>query len=310
MEDFHEIGAIWRGETRRALKSGRVLVLLILFLLFVGLALTVVGFFNHQLNAQFEQQVAMAGADMSQAREQLNAGKKQFLQTFVTEDEAMLDSLSAIPIVLLVVFKLTLRFLPLFIALMGFDQLAGEVGPKSIRYLVVRVKRSSIIMGKLLSQVTLFALLMSICTLMMVLVARVLNAEFAAADVALWTVKLIISSMVLSLAYLSLTALFSSLVKQGGISLVLNVIALFVIWFVALIGGAVRFPGEQAAQGTLAMLKAESAMAYVRYASVWQYGDDLLHPHWGRFLTAALVHVGFGLVFLGLAQVALRRRDL
>lgn len=310
MEDFHEIGAIWRGETRRALKSGRVLVLLILFLLFVGLALTVVGFFNHQLNAQFEQQVAMAGADMSQAREQLVAGKKQFLQTFVTEDEAMLDSLSAIPIVLLVVFKLTLRFLPLFIALMGFDQLAGEVGPKSIRYLVVRVKRRSIIMGKLLSQVTLFALLMSICTLMMVLVARVLNAEFAAADVALWTVKLIISSMVLSLAYLSLTALFSSLVKQGGISLVLNVIALFVIWFVALIGGAVRFPGEQAAQGTLAMLKAESAMAYVRYASVWQYGDDLLHPHWGRFLTAALVHVGFGLVFLGLAQVALRRRDL
>src|SRR5258707_878339 len=105
----------------------------------------------------------------------------------------MLDSLAAIPIVLLVVFKLTLRFLPLFIALMGFDQLAGEVGPKSIRYLVVRAKRSSMILGKLLSQVTLF---------------------------------------------------------------------------------------------------------------------DLLHPHWGRFLTAALVHVGFGLTFLGLAQLALRKRDL
>ena len=49
---------------------------------------------------------------------------------------------------LLVVFKLTLCFVPLFIALMGFDQLAGEVGPKSIRYLVVRVKRSSIILGQ------------------------------------------------------------------------------------------------------------------------------------------------------------------
>jgi hypothetical protein len=91
---------------------------------------------------------------------------------------------------------------------------------------------------------------------------------------------------------------------------VLNVIALFVIWFLALIGGAVRFPGEVAEQGTLAMLKAESAVAYLRYASVWFYGDDLLHPHWGRFLTAALVHVGFGLVFLGLAQLALKKRDL
>lgn len=310
MEDFHEIGAIWRGETRRALRSGRVLVLLILFLLFVGLALTAVGWVNHLANANFEQQMSMAGADLAQAQDQLAATKRKILQAVVTDDEAMLDSLATIPIVLLVVFKLTLRFLPLFIALMGFDQLAGEVGPKSIRYLVVRVKRSSIILGKLLSQVTLFGILMSICTVMMVLVARVLNPDFAAPDVALWTAKLIISSMVLSLAYLSLTALFSALVKQGGISLVLNVIALFVIWFLALIGEAVRFPGEEAAQGTLAMLKAESHFAYLRYASVWHFGDDLLHPHWSRFLTASLVHLGFGLVFLGLAQLALKKRDL
>lgn len=310
MEDFSEISAIWRGETRRALKSGRVLVLLILFLLFVGLALTVVGFLNHQLNAKFEQQVAMAGADLSQAQEQLVAGKKQFLQTFVTEDPAMLDSLAALPLVLLVVFKLTLRFLPLFIALMGFDQVAGEVGPKSVRYLVVRVKRSSIILGKLLSQATLFGLLMSICVVLMVLVSKVLNPEFAAADVALWTFKLLVSSLVLSVAYLALTALFSAVVKQGGISLVLNVIALFVIWFIALIGDAFRFPGEEAAANTLAVLKSESALAYLRYASVWHFGDDLLHPHWSRFLTSALVHVGFALAFLGLAQLALKERDL
>lgn len=310
MEDLSEIGAIWRGETRRALKSGRVVVLLILFVLFVGLALTVVGFLNHQLNAKFEQQVALAGADLAQAQEQLVAGKKQFLQTFVTEDEAMLDSLAALPLVLLVVFKLTLRFLPLFVALMGFDQLAGEVGPKSVRYLVVRVKRTSIILGKLLSQATLFGLLMSLCIALMVLVSKVLNPEFAPADLALWTFKLLISSLVLSIAYLSLTALFSALARQGGVSLLLNVIALFVIWFVALIGGAFRFPGEDAPAGTLAMLKSESAFAYARYLSVWHFGDDLLHPHWARFLTAALVHVGFALVFLGLAQLALKKRDL
>ncbi len=306
MEDFQEIGTIWRRETWRALRSGRVLVLLILFLLFVGLSLTV----GAGLSRIADSQLTLATGGATPTAEQIEGPRKQFLQTFVTEDEAMLESLAAIPLMLLAVFKVTLRFLPLFIALMGFDQLAGEVGPKSIRYLVVRVKRSSIILGKLLSQMTLFAMLMSLCTVLMVLVAKILNPLFAPADVALWTGKLIISSMVLSLAYLSLTALFSSLVKQGGVSLVLNVIALFVIWFVALIGSAVRFPGEVAAQGSLAMLKAESAWAYLRYASVWQFGDDLLHPHWGRFLTAALVHVGFGLVFLGLAQLALKKRDL
>ena len=95
-----------------------------------------------------------------------------------------------------------------------------------------------------------------------------------------------------------------------SISLVLNVIALFVIWFIAFIGELPRFPGEEAAQGTLAMLKTESAWAYLRYTSVWHFGDDLLHPHWARFLVAALVNLGFGLSFLGLAQLALKKRDL
>lgn len=310
MQALSEIGAIWRGETRRALRSGRAVVLFILFLLFVGLALALVGFANYQINAKFEQQVTQAGADLIQAKAQLTNTKRTILQFFFTDDEAMLDSLAAIPVVLLVVFKLTLLFLPLFIALMGFDQLAGEVGPKSIRYLVVRVRRSSIILGKLLSQATLFALLMGTCTLLMVLVAKAINTDFAAGEVVLWILKLIIASMVLSLAYLALTALFSSLNKQGGISLVLNVIALFIIWFIAFIGELVRFPGEVAATSSLASLKQESALAYLRYASVWHFGEDLLHPHWSRFLTAALIHVGFGLVFLGLAHLALKRKDL
>lgn len=305
MEDFSEIGAIWRGETRRALRSGRVLVLLILFLLFVGLSLTV----GAGISRMADSQLSMASGGATPSAEDVKGPRKEFLHKFVTDDEAMLESLAAIPLMLLAVFKVTLRFLPLFIALMGFDQMAGEVGPKSVRYLVVRVKRSSMILGKLLSQMTLFWLLMSLCTVVMVLVTRAVNPTFAAMDVALWTGKLILASMVLSLAYLSLTALFSALVKQGGVSLVLNVIALFVIWFLALVGGALRFPGE-VAQDALAMLKPESAWAYLRYASVWNYGDDLLHPQWSRFLVAALVHVGFALVFLGLAQLALRRRDL
>ena len=79
MEDLPEIGAIWRGETRRALKSGRVLVLLILFVLFVGLALTIVGGINHQLNSKFDQQVLMAGGNVDEARA---AAKEQLTPRF------------------------------------------------------------------------------------------------------------------------------------------------------------------------------------------------------------------------------------
>lgn len=308
MDDLSEIAVIWRAETTRALKSGRAVVLAILFLLFVGLALTIVGFLSRSVSSQ--QGMTQAMMDSPAAQEQMLVMKKQMLRTFVTDDDAMLESLALLPIVLLAVFKLTLRFLPLFIALMGFDQLAGEVGPKSIRYLVVRTKRSSIVLGKLLSQATIFGTLMVLSVVVMMIVTRVLNPEFGWSDIGLWTARMLVASLVLSLAYLTLTALFSAFIKQGGVALVMNIIALFVIWFIALIGEAFRFPGEAAAENTLAMLKTESAAAYLRYLSVWHFGDDLLHPHPARFFTAALIHVGFGLVFLGLAHLALRRRDL
>jgi ABC-type transport system involved in multi-copper enzyme maturation permease subunit len=307
VDDLKEIGAIWRGETTRALKTGRVLVLLVLFLLFVGLALMGVGLLSSQV-VSGAMKVA-PGADPEQVRQGLLGAKKQFLATFFTDDERLLDSLAQLPLVLLVVFKLTLRFVPLFIALMGFDQVAGEVGPKSIRYLIVRVKRNSIILGKFLSQATIFTLLLTVCTLAMVLVAKLLTPEFTAGDMTLWTLKLIGSSIVLALAYLSLTALCSALVRQGAVALVLNIIGLFLIWFLALVGEYFRFPGD-VASGTIELMRAESYWAYLRYASVWHFGQDLLHPDWKVFLSAAVMHLGFAAAFLGLAQLAMKRRDL
>jgi ABC-type transport system involved in multi-copper enzyme maturation permease subunit len=173
----------------------------------------------------------------------------------------------------------------------------------------VRVKRTSIILGKFLSQATIFTLLLTVCTLAMVLVSKLLSPDFTAADMTVWTLKLIGSSIVLALAYLSLTALCSALVRQGAVALVLNVIGLFVIWFLALVGEYFRFPGD-VASGTIDMMRSESYLAYLRYASVWHFGQDLLHPDWKRFLAAAVMHLGFAAVFVGLAQMALERRDL
>ncbi len=309
MEDLNEVLAVWRGEVGRAIKSGRVLVLLILFLLFVGLALTIVGFINHQLTATVSNTLANNGADPAQATEALAKQKTQFLSFFFTDDEAMLDSLTQLPLVLLVVFKVTLRFVPLLIALMGFDQLAGDIGPKSIRFFVVRVKRDSLVLGKFLAQATIFALLLTVSTLLMVLVTKFIDQDFSMGDVAWWSLKLTVSSLVLALAYLGLTSLCSSLVKQGSVALVLNIILLFVVWFVALIGEYSRFPGEVAGNA-LAELRQESPLAYLRYTSVWHFGQDLLHPHWQRFVTAAIMHLGFALAFLGLSQFVIKQRDL
>ncbi|MBS1149566.1 MAG: hypothetical protein H6Q89_1264 [Myxococcaceae bacterium] len=258
MDDIREIKEIWRGEIGRALKGGRVIVLLILFLLFTALALTIVGSINHQLNSQVDQAVAAGQVDAAAAAAQAVEGRKKFLSTFFTDDDALLDWLSAMPLVLFVVFKLTMVFAPLFIALMSFDQISGEIGPKSIRYLVVRVKRSSILIGKFLAQATLASGLLVLCTVMMVAVAKVLNADFTAGSAVVVGLKLCVVLVVFALAYLGLSSLCSAVTRQSGVSLVLNV----------------------------------------------------MHPEPARFLSAGMVHLGFALFFLGLAHLALRRRDL
>ncbi len=310
MDDIREIKEIWRGEIGRALKGGRVIVLLILFLLFTGLALTIVGSINHQLNSQVDQAVAAGQVDAAAAAKQAIEGRKKFLSTFFTDDDQLLDFLSAMPLVLFVVFKLTMVFTPLFIALMSFDQISGEIGPKSIRYLVVRARRSSILLGKFAAQATLASGLLVLCTLMMVIVAKVLNDDFTVTAAILIGLKLAAVLVVFAMAYLGLSSLCSSVTKQSGVSLVLNVILLFVIWSMAFIGNLVRLPGEEATFGSLASIKTEHWVGYMRYGSVWNFGQDLLHPEPARFLSAGMVHLGFALLFLGLAHLALRRRDL
>src|SRR5581483_5056717 len=96
--------------------------------------------------------------------------------------------------------------------------------------------------------------------------------------------------------------------RQPAVSLVLNIIALFVIWFVALIGDAYRLPGQSAASMSLSSLKPESVIGYIRYTSVWHFSSDLIHPAWQRFGAAGLAHLGFAMLFLGAAYLVLRAR--
>jgi ABC-type transport system involved in multi-copper enzyme maturation permease subunit len=177
---------------------------------------------------------------------------------------------------------------------------------------VVRVKRGSLVVGKFLTQLTLYAGLATVSVLTMTVVARVLNADFGTGDAALWFLKLILASIAFGLAYVGLTALCSSLVRTSAISLILNVIALFVLWVISFAGGSFfLLPDEKAAAGTMAaMLKTESAWGYLRYASIWHFEPNLLHPNWGVSVPALAVHVGFALVCLGAATVVLRKRDV
>lgn len=317
MNGLSEIGVIWRGEVGRALKSGRVIVLLVLFSLFTGLALTTVGFFvtagAEQALAQARSQAESQGASLDKETEEklaLEAKKRFVAGVYAGDDEALTETLLAIPVVLLIVFSFSMRFIPAFIALMGFDQIAAEIGPRSIRYLVVRARRSSILLGKFLSQFTVLGFLTLVAVALMVFGSRLTTDDFGVGAAALTFVKLWSASMVLAVPYLALTSLCSSLFRQSAVSLVFNFIALFVIWALAAFGEWFLLPGQALPEGALMTNRSESPFAYARYLSVFHFSSDLLHPHWQRFGAAGLAHLGYALVFLGLGFVVLKRRDL
>ncbi len=302
MEDFQEIGAIWRGELVRAIKSGRAIALVALFLMAEALLLTVVGYVTSSAAAQVG---AAAGGGGGTNTEQ----KKAMLAMFTNNSEATNDALVHLPWVLLIAFTATTLFAPLLIALMGFDQLAGEIAPKSMRYLIVRVRRNSIIIGKWLSQVTLLCGILVLCVLAMVGTAKGLNDDFRWTDAITWAARLSVAIMVIGVAYASLTTLCSTVAGNSALALFLNVIVLFAFWFVSLLGNHWRLPDGPPPAG-LDLLKGESPMAFVRYLVPSEFEHHLLSPQPLEYATGLVAYAAFAVIFLGLARVALQDRDL
>ncbi|MFZ5469203.1 MAG: ABC transporter permease [Myxococcota bacterium] len=292
MDALRETTVIWTAELLRTLRSARIVVLLLLYLMFTLLSGLGVHGCSQSLKRQVEAQAAQLkeqGADPDEVEERIDQGmkgaRKQFVTVFFSDDEALTEALLEIPLVLLVVFKLSLFFLPLYTGLMGFDQISGELGTKSIRYLTVRSRRSAVLFGKFLAQASLLALLMGVIDAALCLFGFLTQEGFGAgAMIATWG-KFWGSALVFSLAYLALTSLCSALFRQSAVSLVTNLLALFSFWLLAFV-------------------------AKLRHASVWFYRTDLLHPDASRFALAFFAHVGFAALFLGTAYLVLRRRDV
>ncbi|MHB8876095.1 MAG: ABC transporter permease [Myxococcaceae bacterium] len=298
---------IWGAELARTVRSSRAVVLLLLYLMFTLMAFVVFNGIARSFTAQLEARAQGVDPEaMSKARKEI---RSQIVTTFFADDEAMAEALAVIPLVLLLVFKISLRFLPLFASIMGFDQISGEVGPRSIRYLTVRSRRSSVMFGKFLAQATILAVLMLLIDAGLCIYARFSEPDFTTSSMLLTLARFWLSAVVFSLAYLALTTLCSALFRQPPVSLVFNIIVLFVIWLMAFIGEFFRLEPDPRLPPELAS-QMVSKVAYLRYGSLWHYSSDLLHPQLSHFGVAGLAHMGFALLFLGGAYLVLRGRDL
>jgi len=190
---------------------------------------------------------------------------------------------------------LVLLFLatPLFACLGGFNQTAGDIGSKGLRFLLFRTERANIFWGRFFGTLGFTALvnllLFGILTIYMVAKLNVHPKD----DMAMWMLQGYLRMMVFTLPYLALCAWISSAMESAFGSLAISLlVAFFLPLFLGIAGSF------------------EDVVKYAQYATPWGWKYWLLEPLGPKFLGGLAAMFGFSALFLWLGHRNFNRRDL
>lgn len=291
---MREIATVWLADARRFVRSARAIVFPALYTMVTVVLLLFFGQIASCNQTASEAQIA-AGANEESVHSLVDASRKGVIAALFSDDRALLEALASVPLVALLIFRLSLFALPAFAALMGFDQISGELGPRSIRYLTIRARRSSILLGKFLAQATVLLTLALLVDAGLYLYAKVTTPDFTTAQMVFALLKAGLAAILFSLAYVALTTLCSTLFRTPAIGLIVNLMLWMMDFFLWLLQDKVHW---------------SLIPDFLRFLRPSYYATNLLHPELTQFGISAGAYLGFTALFLAAAILVLRRRDL
>lgn len=188
---------------------------------------------------------------------------------------------------------LLFAFLPFLAFLSGFNQTAGDIGSRGLRYLLLRTERSNVYLGRLIGT---YLFTVAVITVIMVVVGLYIIVKvkfYGTADVALWLGRGWLAAALLVMPWIAFSAWISAaipvpflslLVSQGGLA--------FWVVLVAIMRGKL------------------DELGYAAYATPWGYKWWLLDPSLGKMFGGMIAMLAFTalLTFLGLRTF--HRRDV
>ena len=191
----------------------------------------------------------------------------------------------------------SLIFLPFLILFTSFDQVANDLQSRAILYSTLRARRTTILLGKALSHLTLFVAVSLVGAVGLTLLATAMLQSFE-----LWAslpalLRMLVLLIPFGLTYLAISSFSSVLTNQPFVALL---IAFGVMVFLRVLSFVTIIP-EDHALGFLRYIQWLSPSTYQR--GLW------LDDGWGP-VTSVLAYLSFTAVFLGAAALVLRRRDL
>lgn len=195
--------------------------------------------------------------------------------------------LSAIFIILMVIH-------PFVVCFGSFNQTAGDIASRGLRYLLLRTERTNVFLGRFLGTILFAAVVTAALVAIVTLYIGIKFHVYGAGALAAWGLQGTFALAILSLPYVALCAWIGAVTGSAAASLVLSLLVAGAPMLVFSVLDA-NVPGDQ---GWLSLL----------WPWGWRY--DLLHPDLSTRLVAVLVMVGFTALFLGLGLWTFRKRDL
>ena len=223
-----EVGIVAKRELLRNLRSTKGIAMFVLFFL-GGLIPAVVRLMLKK----------MAGEEVPD--DVLRAG----FETFLAKrhgSELVAKHLAHSPPTLYFLFEGTLTFLPLLVLLVGFDQLAGEIQHRTIRYSAGRATRTSIVVGKALGIWGVVAVMISVLHLTVWIIAMIQGGRDTGAILS-WGARMLLFSVFCAGAYVGFASLMSSLFRTPIVALFVGSGIGFAIWLLNAILG--YFPSTE-----------------------------------------------------------------
>jgi ABC-type transport system involved in multi-copper enzyme maturation permease subunit len=152
-------------------------------------------------------------------------------------NDAVVHYLSTAPQTIYFLFEGTLTFLPLLVLVVGFDQIAGEIQHRTLRYSAGRATRPSIVLGKAIGIWGVVAVMISVLHVTVWIVALVQGGQGTGA-VFSWGARVLLFSVVGASAYVGFASLMSSLFRTPIVVLFVGAGVGFAIWLSNAILGA------------------------------------------------------------------------
>jgi ABC-type transport system involved in multi-copper enzyme maturation permease subunit len=211
--------------------------------------------------------------------------------TRIYKSEVVGKYLATSPTTLYFLLEGTLMFLPLLVLLVGFDQIAGEVQHRTIRYSAGRASRASIVTGKALGIWGVVAVMISVLHVTVWIVAMIQNTGDAGAILS-WGPRVLLFSIGCAASYVGFTSLVSSLFRTPIVALFVGAGVGFAIWLLNKILGA--FDGTER----------------ITWLFPNRYESLLVEPNVSSVAAALGLFVLWGAVCVAISSFIVTRRDV